>query len=73
MANGVLYNKNEAGNFVWAFYLESKGFSGQFSGALAQGGSILSPLLNMNEKPRLDESWDRDARWAGLKYFYEKK
>ena len=73
LANGVLYNRNEAGNFAWAYYLESKGFSGYFSGALAQGGSILGPIIGMNGAPRLDEEWDRRARWAGVEYYYSRR
>ncbi len=46
LANDVLYNKNEAGNFVWAYFLESHHVSGYFSGVLAQGGSFVLPLLN---------------------------
>lgn len=72
LANGVLYNRNEAGNFVWAYFLESKRVSGYISGALAQGGSLLPPLAKMQGTPRLDESWDRDARWAGVKYYYDR-
>ena len=72
LANGVLYNKNEAGNFVWAYFLESHLVSGYASGALAQGGSLAAPFINMNSFPRLDEDWDRRARWAGIEYFYER-
>ena len=72
LANGILYNRNEAGNFAWAYYLESKNVSGYISGALAQGGSIMSPLIDMNGLPRLDEEWDRKARWAGVKYYYDR-
>ncbi len=72
LINGVLYNKNEAGNFVWAYFLESHKYSGLFSGALAQGGTLLSSLSKMNGTARLDEEWDRSARWAGIRYYYEK-
>ena len=72
LANGILYNRNEAGNYAWAYFLESKNVSGYISGALAQGGTILSPLINMNGMPRLDEEWDRQARWAGVKYYYDR-
>ncbi len=65
LINGVLYNKNEAGNFIWAYFLESKNFSGLWSGTLAQGGSLWS-------RKRFDEEWDRRARWTGVKYYYEK-
>ena len=51
---------------------ESKNVSGYISGALAQGGTILSPLINMNGIPRLDEVWDRQARWSGVKYYYDR-
>ncbi len=69
LANDVLYNKNEAGNFVWAYFLESHHVSGYFSGVLAQGGSFVPPLLNKS-MPRFDEEWDRRARWAGVEYYY---
>ena len=72
LANGILYNRNEAGNFVWAYFLESQNYSGYISGALAQGGSIISPMINMNGLPRLDEEWDRQARWSGVKYYYDR-
>lgn len=72
LINGVLYNKNEAGNFVWAYFLESHKYSGLFSGALAQGGTLLPSLSKMNGTARLDEEWDRRARWAGVRYYYEK-
>ena len=72
LADGVLYNRNEAGNFVWAYFLHSKGFNGYVSGALAQGGSMLGPIIGMNGTPRLDEEWDMRARWAGNKYYYAK-
>ena len=70
LANGILYNRNEAGNFVWAYFLESKGVSGYISGMLAQGGSLIPPLAHMDATPRLDEEWDRAARWAGIEYYY---
>ena len=85
LADGILYNKNEIGNFVWAYFLESKGYTGYFSGALAQGGSFVLPIYkNIKiffdstndatfEKPRLDEEWDKKARWAGVKYYYTKE
>ena len=72
LANGVLYNRNEAGNYVWAYYLESQNVSGYISGALAQGGSLIPPLANMDGLPRLDEEWDRKARWSGIKYYYDR-
>ncbi|MEE1301586.1 MAG: hypothetical protein UHD64_02285 [Bacteroidales bacterium] len=72
LINGVLYNKNEAGNFVWAYFLESHKYSGLFSGALAQAGTLLPSFANMNGSTRLDEEWDRRARWAGVRYYYEK-
>ncbi len=67
-----LYNRNEAENFVWAYFLESKNVLGYISGALAQGGSIIPPMANMNGLPRLDEERDRKARWAGVKYNYDR-
>ena len=72
LANGILYNKNEAGNFVWSYFLESKKISGYISGLLAQGGSLLPPVANMNGLPRFDEEWDRNARWAGVEYLYSR-
>ncbi|MGN0243923.1 MAG: RHS repeat-associated core domain-containing protein, partial [Lachnospiraceae bacterium] len=71
LSDGVVYNRNEAGNFIWAYFLESKKVSGYISGALAQGGSIATPLLNKNGTPRFDESWDVRARWMGVRYYYE--
>lgn len=65
LANGVLYNKNEAGNFVWSYFLNSKGYSSPIDGILAQGGSIVG-------SKRLDESWDVRARHAGTMYYYSR-
>ena len=28
--------------------------------------------MNMNGMPRLDEEWDRQARWSGIKYYYDR-
>lgn len=66
-----VYNRNEMGNFVWAYYLEAKGYSGTASGIFAQGGTILQALERKTF--RLDESWDREARWNGVKYYYEEQ
>ena len=57
-ANQVLYNRNEAGNYVWAYYLTLHG-GDYLQGILAQGGSIVG-------SKRLDESWDWQARWNGV-------
>ena len=72
LINGVLYNKNEAGNFTWAYFLESKRVSAYFSGALAQAGTLVLPLLTGEGELRKDEEWDVRARWAGVRYYYEK-
>ena len=92
LINGVVYNKNEAGNFTWAYFLESKKYSAYFSGALAQAGTLVLPFFTHKpkdnsgnlidkikekfmgalEEARFDEEWDRRARWAGVRYFYEK-
>ncbi|MCR4745857.1 MAG: hypothetical protein K5894_11615 [Lachnospiraceae bacterium] len=65
LIDGVLYNRNEVGNFVWAYFLESKGY-GLLNGILAQGGSIVG-------SHRLDESWDRTARHKGTAYYKKRK
>ena len=70
LVNGVLMNRNEAGNFVWAYFLESHYVSGYASGVLAQGGSLFPPLAKMKGLPRFDEEHDRRARWMGVEYFY---
>ena len=70
LIDDTLYNRNEAGNFAWTYFLESKNISGYVSGLLAQGGSLLPPLARMSGTPRFDESWDRQARWAGVEYYY---
>jgi hypothetical protein len=66
LANGVLYNRNEAGNFVWAYFLESKGY-GLISGLLAQGGSLFG---NYKKSSRFDELHDVKARHAGQRYYH---
>ena len=58
----VLYNRNEAGNFVWAYFLESHGYHFLHT-PLAQAGSII--------KGRLDEWHDTKARWAGFNYYWK--
>ena len=47
LVSGVLMNRNEAGNFVWAYFLESHYVSGYASGVLAQGGSLFPPLAKI--------------------------
>ncbi len=64
LINGTAYNRNEAGNFIWAYFLESHDIKPGISGTLAQAGSIFG------EEHRFDESWDRKARYEGTKYFY---
>lgn len=64
LVNGVIYNRNEVGNFVWAYYLEEHGIKPGISGSIAQLGSILG------REHRFDESWDRTARYEGTKYYY---
>lgn len=62
--NQILYNRNEAGNYAWAYYLTLHGLPCT-QGALAQAGSIV-------QYKRLDERWDHAARWAGVKAAYER-
>ena len=64
LVNGTIYNRNEAGNFVWTYFLESHNIKPGYSGTLAQLGSIFG-----NEH-RFYESWDRQARYEGTKYWY---
>ncbi|MDO5435978.1 MAG: RHS repeat-associated core domain-containing protein, partial [Clostridia bacterium] len=64
MIDGILYDRNEAGNYVWAYYLCCHGINGNMSGYLAQGGSIVGSR-------RFDEWWDQKARWAGVRQAYE--
>ena len=61
----VLYNRNEAGNFVWAYFLESHDYHFIHS-ILAQGGSILI-------SHRLDEWHDTKARWTGVIFYNVKQ
>ena len=64
LVNGVVYNRNEVGNFVWTYYLEGHGIKPGISGSMAQAGSLLGG------EHRFDESWDRRARYEGTKYWY---
>ena len=59
--NGIYYNANETGNYMWSFILRINGYLKILDGALAQGGSMVS------KTPRLDESWDVQARAQGEK------
>ena len=72
LIDGILYNKNEAGNFTWAYFLESKRVSAYFTGALAQAGTLILPRFTGKGEIRKDEEWDVRARWAGVKYYYKK-
>ena len=62
--NKVLYNRNEAGNYAWAFYLTLHG-DDPLQGLLAQGGSVVTQF-------RFDVSWDYKARWNGVLAAYER-
>ena len=67
----VLYNNHEAGNFVWAYFLTSKGY-GWLHGILAQGGSLFGFLLGQEYKSsRFDEWHDVKARYAGQYYYFK--
>ena len=72
LVNGVLYNRNEAGNFVWAYFLESQGYYPAISGTLAQGGSLKDNWTQYHII-RGDEPGDYNARWAGTKYYYARR
>ena len=66
LMNGIVYNTNEAGNFIWAYFLKVHNYLDSFHELLAQGGSLVSDI-------RFDESHDRAARYAGLKYWYKRE
>ena len=61
----VLYNPNEAGNFVWSYFLESHGFHFLHT-PLAQLGT-------MKSSQRFDEWHDTKARWAGFCYYWKNR
>lgn len=61
LINGKLYDRNEAGNFIWAYFLASHNFD-WLSGLLAEGGSLVT-------EQRPDETWDRDAREQGQEQY----
>jgi len=71
LADGIVYNRNELGNFIWAYYLESNGYGAYVSGLLAQGGSLFPGLSKMDGTARFDESWDVAARYRGIFYRYK--
>ena len=62
--DGVVYNTNEAGNFMWSYFLKESGYNDIVGGILANGGSLVSDI-------RLDEPHDIKAREAGLFYWYK--
>ena len=66
--DGVVYNRNECGNFIWAYYLETKGYTSLTSSVLAQGGSLLPGIARMDGTARFDEPWDVRARHHGVMY-----
>lgn len=62
MINGVVYNRNEAGNFMWSYYLLDHGFPLHMHDVLAQGGSLWF-------YHRFDEPHDTAARNAGADFY----
>ena len=63
-ADGIVYNKNEMGNFMWSYLLKKNGYGRLISGSLAQGGSLFG------KQHRFDESHDVKARKAGIAYYH---
>jgi len=66
-ADGIVYNKNEMGNFMWSYLLKKNGYGRLISGSLAQGGSLFG------KQHRFDESHDVKARKAGIAYYKKQK
>ena len=67
LLNAVVYNPNEAGSFIWAYFLRKHNYPDVLGVILAQGGSIISKQL------RFDEPHDRVARYAGIKHGYQRQ
>jgi len=65
--NDTLYNRNEAGNFEWSYFMASKDYSWGFSNFGVQTVSFLGNLFRFN--PGFDETWDRTARRAGYDFY----
>ncbi len=42
LIDNLVYNRNEMGNYMWAYYLRMKGYPGYVSGLFAQGGKIIT-------------------------------
>ena len=80
LIEGCVYNRNELGNFMWAYYLEKHGYPTSTNGILAQAGSLLRPIITAFtqgifselKKIRFDEPWDQRARRAGVSYYYKR-
>ena len=80
LIEGCVYNRNELGNFMWAYYLEKHGYPTSTNGILAQAGSLLRPIITAFtqgifselKEIRFDEPWDQRARRAGVSYYYKR-
>ncbi len=64
LINGIVCNRNEAGNFMWTCYLASKGYGNDLQDTLAEFGSLVL-------EKRWDEPEDAFMRWEGIRYFYQ--
>ena len=67
LVNDTLYNRNEAGNFLWSYFMASRNYSWEFSNFGVQIVTFVGSLLKFN--PRLDEPWDYTARRTGYDYY----
>ena len=68
----TLLNANEAANFIWPGFLASHGYGWEFSGTLPEVGSMRDYVIGSRKNYFWDEPWDRQARQAGLDYYYER-
>ncbi|MCT4648345.1 MAG: RHS repeat-associated core domain-containing protein [Carboxylicivirga sp.] len=66
--NGVHYNRNEAGNFMWGYAMAMMNFSERQVDAIAHLGATI-----LNNKRTFDEPWEVDAVLDGFNYFMTEK
>ncbi|MCD4691935.1 MAG: hypothetical protein K8R79_03380 [Calditrichales bacterium] len=67
LINYTLYNRNETGNFMWAYYLRMHNMT-YLERTLPHSASIIDFILH-DRKWITDEPWDVRARGAGRRFY----
>ena len=67
---GIAMNRNQAGNFIWSYYLAKHGIGKSVDVALAEGASAVSWMKTLGKREFFfDEPWDTRARSMGRDYY----